>query len=132
MERTNHIHKGALFWEQWRNHTYWVKRDALILQNCNTPECYNAKQIDAFSAWFIKGDFARKVVKVWLRDCQDERIATDSGNTLGLPNLPGFEEHRHDQSAITNILRSNRWGYAPYSDSKDVLYQIFKHDRWRF
>jgi len=34
----------------------------------------------------------------------DERIASERNqNTCGLPNLPGFVEHRGDQSILTNL-----------------------------
>ncbi len=131
MQYTFEKHRGSLFWEGRFNHSYWVKRDALILENCDYPLCYNCLQFVGGFAWFRKGDFARKVVGVWLRDMQDERISTDSNNTLGKPNLPGFQENRHDQSAITNIYRANKWWYAPEKDTNRVMFSTIKFMSWK-
>src|SRR5205823_2371810 len=34
---------------------------------------------------------------------RDRRCITDDMNECGLPNLPRFREHRHDQSILTNL-----------------------------
>jgi hypothetical protein len=33
--------------------------------------------------------------------CEDVRMVSDLPNTQGLPNLPSFSDHRHDQSLLT-------------------------------
>ena len=50
----------------------------------------------------------------WLRHAQDERNLTDAPNQCGLPNYPGFVEHRHDQSILS--LLGRREGVAVVGD----------------
>jgi hypothetical protein len=39
-----------------------------------------------------------------MRYCRDPRVVSDQPNRCGLPNLPGFIAHRHDQSILTNLV----------------------------
>eukprot|EP01083_Nonionella_stella_P275104 934262_1 len=109
MEEMDDIYKGVLFFGVGFDSKLFCKRDAFILQNCDKDECYNAMQINAFSAFFRKCEYSRMIVKKWLDDCQDERILTDIPNQMGKPNLNGFRDHRHDQAVITNIMIANGW-----------------------
>jgi hypothetical protein len=40
-------------------------------------------------------------VRDWLAYACEDELITDSPNRLGLPNLPGFVDHRHDQSILS-------------------------------
>jgi tetratricopeptide (TPR) repeat protein len=80
----------------------WTKRDCFCFMNCDAPRFWNAVQIQAtFSLWC--GSRAIEFVEEWLTWCRDPRCITDAHNVSGLPNLPGFVEHRHDQSILTNL-----------------------------
>jgi len=129
MEQNNHLYKGVLFFGVGFDQKYFCKRDAFILQDCDTDKCHNAMQINAFVAFFRKCDYARMVVKQWLDECQDDRILTDRPNTLGQPNFPGFRDHRHDQAAITNVMNAHGWYYD--TTNGPVLDRVFYHDRFK-
>jgi hypothetical protein len=57
----------------------------------------------AFSIW-RKGPTSRRLAEAWLRDSTDFHTISDDPNVDGLPNLPGFRSHRHDQATLTNVL----------------------------
>jgi Flp pilus assembly protein TadD len=80
----------------------WTKRDCFHYMGCDAQHYWNAPQIQAtFSLWC--GKEAMEFVAEWLRWCQDRRCLTDDSNECGLANLPGFRDHRHDQSILTNL-----------------------------
>jgi hypothetical protein len=69
---------------------------------CDAPRYWTARQVQAtFSLW--SGKAAMEFLSEWLRWCRDRRCITDDQNECGLPNLPGYVEHRHDQSILTNL-----------------------------
>ena len=85
----------------------WTKRDAFVLLNCDEPEFTDTTHREAsFSLW-KKSKSAIDFVEEYLHFCEDERILTDMPNTMGLPNYPEFEDHRHDQS-ILSLLSKKR------------------------
>jgi hypothetical protein len=85
----------------------YTKRDAFVLLNCDEPEFTDTTHLEAsFSLW-KKSKSAIDFVEEYLHFCEDERILTDMPNTMGLPNYPEFEDHRHDQS-ILSLLSKKR------------------------
>ena len=50
-----------------------------------------------------KTDFSIEFYTEALKYAQNENIITDLPNICGLPNYPEFEDHRHDQSILTNL-----------------------------
>jgi hypothetical protein len=61
---------------------------------------------------FQKSCMSLQFVMEWLAYASDQRLITDMRNTLGKQNLPGFREHRHDQSILS--LLSKKWGLMAY------------------
>jgi hypothetical protein len=81
----------------------WTRRDCFVLMGCDEPYYWEHPQIQAtFSVW-LKTETAIEFATEWRRYCADIRIVGDGPNTCGLPNLPGFVDHRHDQSVLTNL-----------------------------
>jgi hypothetical protein len=81
---------------------HWTKRDCFHFMGCDLAQFWKAIQIQAtFSLW--SGPAAIEFVSLWLKWCTDRRCLSDDPNTCGLPDLPGFVEHRHDQSVLTNL-----------------------------
>jgi hypothetical protein len=79
----------------------WTKRDGFVLAGCDTRAFHDAPMLDASFLVFENSRRARAFVDEWLDLCSDPRILTDARNTCGLPNLPDFVDHRHDQSVLS-------------------------------
>jgi hypothetical protein len=96
-------------------HGEWTKRDCFHYMDCDTEEYWNATQVEAgLSAWF-KNKSSINFCKEWLHFCKMPSLITDTPNTCGKDNLPGFKDHRHDQSILTNlVLKTNPNISNPY------------------
>jgi hypothetical protein len=85
----------------------WTKRDAFVLLGCDTPQFTDTPQrLASFSLW-KKSASSLLLARQWLELAQDERVLTDKPNLCGLPNYPGFQEHRHDQSLFSLLTKKH-------------------------
>ena len=82
----------------------WTKRDCFELMNAYTEKYHNAIQVEAGIIVCKKTKFSLDAMSIWLEYCKIPQIITDMPNTCGKDNLPGFQDHRHDQSILTNIM----------------------------
>ncbi|MCF2152070.1 hypothetical protein IQ276_037870 [Desmonostoc muscorum LEGE 12446] len=97
--------KGTFFHQIKFENSHWTKRDTFVYMDCDQPQYYKAKQVQATWMLLEKNNFTLKFVSEWLRYNLDERIASRHlENTCGLPDLPGFQQHRCDQSILTNLV----------------------------
>lgn len=79
----------------------WTKRDAFALTGCDSSIYSESPQIQAsFSIW-KRAPAAECILSQWMEWCTDRRLVSDDSNTCGLPELPDFKEHRHDQSLLS-------------------------------
>ena len=79
----------------------WTKRDAFVGTNMDRPEIHEASPIQAaFSFWRVTPE-CKDFVNEWLSWCVRRDLISDDTSTCGLPELPGFRGHRHDQSLLT-------------------------------
>lgn len=81
----------------------WTKRDCLTLMKADVPEITSRPQIQATWSLWTRSAEAQRFLGMWLSYGSDRRCITDDPNELGQEDLPGFVEHRHDQS-ISTIL----------------------------
>ena len=98
-------HAVVLFSNHGRLNRTWTKRDCVVYMGCDTPECHDAEQLEAGQIIVRNTPSGRAFVAEWLRWCEDRRILTDEPNTCGLPDLEGFQAHRHDQSVLSLVAR---------------------------
>jgi len=98
------VFDSALYWLEFM----YTKRDAFLLAGCDKPTFWASPQRQAgFSLW--RGtNIARQVASEWLELACDPRAITDQSNELGMPDLPGFREHRHDQSLLSLVTKRHR------------------------
>jgi hypothetical protein len=89
----------------------WTKRDCLTLMNA--AEIADRPAIQATWSLWTNTAPALRFLELWLAYGTDRRCITDEPNVMGLDNLPGFIDHRHDQ-AISSILTYTL--AAPYID----------------
>lgn len=85
------------------NHGQWTKRDCFVYMNCDFPEFYASVQLEAGVIALKKTQSNIELLKDWYKYMKVENLLIDSPNIYGLPNLPNFIEHRHDQSILTNL-----------------------------
>lgn len=85
----------------------FTKRDCFFFLGADEPRYHHAPMVDASFIVCVKTVQTSEFIAEWLASCQDFRVLTDEPNACGLPNLPGFQSHRHDQS-ILSVLAKRR------------------------
>lgn len=79
----------------------WTKRDAFVFTAMDQPAFHQAIPIQAsFSIW-KNGPAARSLAAEWLAFSARRELISDDPSRCGLPELPEFHDHRHDQSILT-------------------------------
>jgi hypothetical protein len=84
---------------------HWTKRDCFVRLDCDSPLYHDAPMADAAFLLVSKTPFGMAFVRDWLAACCVPDVLTDAPNASGLPDLPGFVDHRHDQSVLSLIAR---------------------------
>lgn len=121
---------GLLFWNDYPNWMH-VKRDAFVFTGTDTPRHHGARQLDAAFLVFRNNPRVRAFVRLWLAHCADARQLTDQPNTCGLENLPGFIQHRHDQSLLTLLFLREQAGLDFKTVARRLKHRYFRHHRRR-
>ena len=81
----------------------WTKRDAFVATSLDTPSIHAAAPIQAsFSIW-INGLDSKKIVAEWMNLSAQRQLISDDPSVMGLPELSGYKEHRHDQSLLSLV-----------------------------
>jgi len=83
----------------------YSKRDAFILIGVDMPFYSETNQYQAGIQIYRKNAYTIRFVQEWLFYCKDKRIVSDNNNTLGKNNYPGFIENRHDQTALSLLIK---------------------------
>jgi hypothetical protein len=79
----------------------WSKRDVFSLTGNDHSSVYCATPIQAsFSIWKANS-FTREYADEWLDMASKRELISDDPSICGLPELPDFHDHRHDQSLLT-------------------------------
>lgn len=81
----------------------WTKRDCFYYMDCDESDYWNSNQLEAGVCIWKVSEESKKTVSEWLNYCCDPRIITNDDNVCGQPNIDGYNEHRNDQSVLTNI-----------------------------
>lgn len=92
-----------------RPQSAWCKRDTFIIMGQDDPKYYDVAQVDAGHSCFRKCPETIELLKEWQHYIDDFQCVSDTPNVHGLPNLPGFQEHRHDQAILTLLLKKRNW-----------------------
>jgi len=86
----------------------WTKRDCFILMECDSEPYWKSPHCDAAFSLFRKNEQVIQFLSEWLNYGRDARILTDLENTCGKKNLPGYIEHRWDQSILSLLAQKYR------------------------
>jgi hypothetical protein len=81
----------------------WTKRDCFYYMDSDKKEFHDVIQLEAGIQFWKKTEKTFKILEEQIKYGSDYRIITDSPNECGYPNFPNFQDHRHDQSILTNL-----------------------------
>jgi hypothetical protein len=83
----------------------WTKRDCFFYLGADQPAYHDAPMLEAGFLVLMKTRRACAFAENWLASCLDRRVLSDDPNTCGVPNLPEFVAHRHDQSVLSILAK---------------------------
>lgn len=94
-----------LFAESWfygsHLHSQYTKRDCFVLMGLDAPQYWSERCLSAaFHVW-MKTPKNIDFLQQWQGYLKDSRIVTYEPNACGLPNLPDYIDHRHDQAVLS-------------------------------
>ena len=101
----------------WRRNQY-TKRDAFVLMGLDYEKYWHGGDLTASLLAFTK-PYA-DLVDEWLFWARNPFALTDCPNICGLPNLPAFIDHRHDQAILAllqlkyNLPKQTHDAYKTY------------------
>ena len=105
----------------------YSKRDAFLLMGLDSPFYSQTNQYMAGIQIYKKSEYSVNFIQEWLHYCQDKRIITDENNTLGKPNYEDFKENRHDQTALSLLIKKYREANSALENINLNGYSIKKH-----
>jgi hypothetical protein len=80
---------------------FWTKRDCFVILDADCPDYWEMVQLTATFQIYRNSAKAREFVAMLKTAMRDPHILTDLPNISGKDNLPGFIDHRHDQSVLS-------------------------------
>lgn len=87
------------------SHKKFCKRDAFYYMGCDEKACWDLSQLSATWSLWEKAELPKKFIMDWIKwSFYEKEIITDLPNKCGLANLPEFDDHRHDQALLTNLM----------------------------
>jgi hypothetical protein len=117
----------------------WTKRDTFQIMGCDTKEYHQGVQLTAtFNLWKNTPETIL-FLEQWLKYCTNPSALTDIPSKA--PNLPGFNDGRHDQSILSILSQKfnlprfrdpSQWGNEDQSFTNSPYPQVFNHHRMRF
>lgn len=87
----------------------YTKRDLLVAMQCDEQRFYEAPQIHANFMIFEHNPRTLAFMEEVMHFATRGELITDAPNTSGLPDLPDFIDHRHDQSVFSLAMHKNRF-----------------------
>ena len=84
---------------------YWTKRDTFISLNCDDPKYTETEQRLGGFVLIKKSQFSVNFINEYLKLSQNPQLISDQPNICNLPNYPGFQQHRHDQSIFSLLTK---------------------------
>eukprot|EP01104_Vermistella_antarctica_P017407 TRINITY_DN6167_c0_g1_i2.p1 TRINITY_DN6167_c0_g1~~TRINITY_DN6167_c0_g1_i2.p1 ORF type:complete len:408 (-),score=43.23 TRINITY_DN6167_c0_g1_i2:1-1224(-) len=79
----------------------YTKRDTFVKMGCDTEACHHLLNLLGGTHVWRVSDKALEFALRWRDAVADIDKVSQNANVMGLPNLPGFVEHRHDQSILS-------------------------------
>lgn len=125
--RTSELNGKLIGWNNYV-HGNWTKRDCFILMHCDREEYWNHLHLEAGTICFRKQEDTIQLLKEWLEWNQFTHVIDKSPSVLG-NELPGFVDHRTDQSILTNLVIERGWKCSTTQEIKNYIhYNEFDKD----
>jgi len=87
---------------------HWTKRDCFVEMDCDQWKYWYGRQVDASFSLYRKSRESIQFLDDWQHYCANEKALTDLPNQDGKKNLPGYIQHRWDQSILSLLaIRHN-------------------------
>lgn len=102
---------------------HWTKRDTFYYMNRDSDMYWNSHQVWTPVLGFSKNEIP--LLNDYLEYCRDPRLVTELPNECGLPNLPGFREHRWEQSVLSNLVVDYDYEYLWDTDTIHYITKIY-------
>ena len=109
----------------------WTKRDAFVLMDADYKEYWGAHQVWSVILGFSESK--RRLLDDYLFYCRNPQIVTDMPNMAGQgDNLPGFKEHRWEQSVIS--ILAERYGVKGIWDVDvlDIITKVYDDELYTY
>ena len=91
----------------------FTKRDAFVLLDADKPEFWDDEMVNGGFLLLRNTPCARDFVAEWKARMRDPRVLTDLPGPQGLPELPEFRTHRHDQSVLSILATRHKLPILP-------------------
>lgn len=82
----------------------WTKMD--VFAKMDAYEFADTTQISANALFIRKCSASVEIINEWYDTCCDYSVINDTPSTI--PNDPAFQEHRHDQSILSILLKKHK------------------------
>ena len=136
------LRDGAMFFAAGAGINYqWTKRECFIIMGQDTPKYHNGKAGNAgFFALKVGPWKTEQFLYEWMTYCCNPRCNQHELSAVG-SELPGYKDHRTDQSIMTNLVHKYGWEFHP--DASEEPQKLFaqinqtraptppKGSRWR-
>jgi hypothetical protein len=101
--------QGMIFFDaQPLTNRQFTKRDCFVRLACDEPAYWDASMVIATLFVLRKLPSTLGFMREWLQYCQDRAAITDDPNKSGLNDLPGFLQHRWDQSILSILCAKHK------------------------
>lgn len=120
---------GHFFVENVHIHKEWTKRDCFVVMNCDNERYWDHPQLEAGEIVLEVNRDNRDFLVEWLSWCENPLAIDKHPNILGKSDLPGFVDHRTDQSILTNLIIRKGWQTEPiWNVMKYIHYNKFNRE----
>lgn len=109
----------------------WTKRDAFILMQSDNERYWNAHQFWTPLLGFSRATIPQTLLYDYLAYCKIPQIVTELPNEFG-ENLPGFREHRWEQSVLSILVE--KYGLTGTPDTEVIRWvtKLYSDELLRF
>lgn len=107
----------------------YTKRDCFIINHADSPEFWQGPQVLASIHLHLVCSETINFISHWVACCANPYSLTDLPNICNQPNLPEFEDHRHDQSVLSILIQ--QYSYPLHRDPSQYGQPLINDPRYQ-